>query len=219
MGKLIVLEGLDGSGKLTQLKMLKERLIKDGYPVDTFDFPQYDSFFGALVGKYLRGEFGSMVELPVEIPTLLYALDRYYVRDDIEESLEENIVLLNRYTPSNTCFQGAKLKGKDRDKFIKWVGAVEARLPRPDLVLFLDVPRYIARNLIGNKDLRKYLNGKKQDIHEKNDPYQEEVESLYRRLVRERKNWIGIKCVEYDLLLKVEEIHDKIWKVVKRELG
>ena len=101
-GKLIVIDGLDGSGKFTQFKRLKKKLELEGYNVDSFDFPQYDKPFGAMVGRYLKGEFGDIDELPVEIATILYALDRYSIRDDIKQAIDDGkIVVLNRYTPSN----------------------------------------------------------------------------------------------------------------------
>ncbi|MBS1266333.1 MAG: Thymidylate kinase [Candidatus Woesearchaeota archaeon] len=216
-GKLIVIDGLDGSGKFTQFKRLKQRLQKKGYRVVSFDFPQYDKTFGALVAKYLRGEFGDMDELPVEIPSILYALDRYSVRDDIERALSNgNIVILNRYSPSNLGFQGAKLEGKARVKLIKWIDVLEARLPKPDLVIFLDVPRKFTRFLMGNKDLREYLYGEEQDIHEKNDDYQIKVEAMYRELVRKRKSWVRINCIKHNDLLSIEKIHKLVWKTVKR---
>jgi dTMP kinase len=219
-GRLIVLDGLDGSGKATQLKRLVERLQKEGHSTATFDFPQYDRPFGAMVGRYLRGEFGELNSLPTEVPTILYALDRYAVKDDIQKELEAGkVVVLNRYTPSNLGFQSAKLPaGKERDRFISWISELESRLPQPDLVIFLDVPRTFTRFLMGNKSLRDYLQGEKEDIHEKNDPYQQEVEKVYRKLASTRKSWRKINCIKDEQLLGIEEIHNLIWQAASQIL-
>ncbi|MFH1399082.1 MAG: thymidylate kinase [Candidatus Woesearchaeota archaeon] len=219
-GKLIVIDGLDGSGKYTQFKLLSKRLEEEGYSASTFDFPQYDKPFGAMVGRYLKGEFGDIDQVEIEVATMLYALDRYSVKQEIKKELVDGkIVVLNRYTPSNLGFQGAKFRGKERQKFLKWIDAMESRLPQPDLIIFLDVPRKFTRLLMGNKDLREYLDGKKEDIHEKNDPYQLEVEGLYRKLSEERKNWRRVDCVSADSLLSIDEVHNKVWEVVEQHLN
>src|SRR4030043_1300216 len=104
-GKLIVFEGLDGCGKLTQFSIAKKRLEDEGYKVATFDFPRYETEFGEMVAKYLRGDLGKKEELAPEIAVMLFALDRYTVRDEIKKCLEEgNIVLMNRYKTSNLPF-------------------------------------------------------------------------------------------------------------------
>lgn len=219
-GKLIVFEGLDGCGKLTQHSILKKRLEDKGHDVVTFDFPQYDSFFGELVAKYLRGEFGKKEELTPEIPVILFALDRYNVKHKIKESLEEGkIVLMNRYKTSNLGFHGAKFKDKERWEFINWLDQLEARMPDPDLVIFLDVPRGFAKELVkkGSRDLRNYLDGK-EDIHEADDPYQLEVEELYRELTKKRKEWEMINCIKGNKLMSIEEVSEKVWMAVKNLL-
>ena len=216
-GKLIVIDGLDSSGKTTQFKKLRERLEREGYQTAASDFPQYDKPFGAMVGRYLKGEFGDINALTTEIPSILYALDRYSVKTEIQKELDEGrIVVLNRYTPSNLGFQSAKLPaGKEREDFISWIDKLESRLPQPDLVVFLDVPRKFTRLLLGNRSLRDYLKGEKEDIHERNDPYQSEVEGVYRQLADTRSNWIRIECIRDNILLSIEEIHGRIWKAVE----
>lgn len=218
-GKLIVLAGLDGSGKFTQSKELMTRLAKQGFETASFDFPQYDKPFGALVGKYLRGEYGTIEEVPVEVVAMLFALDRYSIRDEIQEAKDEGkIVVLNRYTSANVGFQGAKFDGKERKEFIEWLDWLESRLPQPDLVVFLDVPRKFTRFLMGNKDLREYLGGEKEDIHEKDDPYQIKVEQNYRDLAKARSNWVRIDCIKDNEVMSIEAIHEKVWMVVKKIL-
>lgn len=220
-GKLIVFEGLDGSGKLTQFKILKKKLEDNGYEVATFDFPQYDTSFGGMVARYLRGEFGEKDELAPEIPVILFALDRYKARDEIKKCLEEGkIVLMNRYKTSNLGFHGAKFKDEEeRWKFINWLDQLESRLPDPDLAIFLDVPRKFAKDLVrmGSRDLRTYLDGK-EDIHEADDPYQLEVENLYRELAKKRKEWKRINCIKNNKLMSIEKVSEKVWGVVRKLL-
>lgn len=217
-GKLIVFEGLDGSGKLTQFRILKKKLEDNDYEVVTFDFPLYDTSFGGMVAKYLRGEFGEKDELAPEIPVILFALDRYKVRDDIKKCLEEGkIVLMNRYKTSNLGFHGARFKHeKERWEFIKWLDHLESRMPDPDLVIFLDVPREFAKDLVklGSRDLRTYLDGR-EDIHEADDPYQSEVERLYRELAQKRKEWKRINCIKNNTLVSIEEVSERVWEIVK----
>ena len=218
-GKFFVIDGVDGAGKATQIRLLKEKLTKDGHKVEIMDFPQYDTFLGSLVGKYLRGEFGSLKEVNKETAILLYAIDRYQVKDKIEKSLKEGkIVISNRYTTANIGYQGAKFSPEEREKTIAWIEMVESRLPQPDAVIFPLVPRKIARTLIGSKDIRTYLSDGKEDIHETNDDYQLEVENLYRTLIQEKDGWFGVECVKDGKLRSKEEIFEKVWEIVDRYL-
>jgi len=215
---LIVLEGLDGTGKFTQFILLGKYMEDKGITVMTYDFPQYDTIYGELIGKYLRGDFGKLSELPIELPSLLYALDRYSIRNELMDHLKGgNLVLINRYIDSNAAYQGAKLKGKERTDYIEWIKDAESRMPEPGLVIFLDVPREYSTELIKKKAPREYLKGKEQDIHEESDSYQEQVREVYCDLAK-KENWKIINCIENGELLPKSEISGRIIKVVEEYL-
>lgn len=219
-GKLIVIEGNDGSGKGTQAKLVVDKLRKEGFKVSFYDFPQYDSVFGKLVSGYLRGDFGDLNAMSPEIPALLYAIDRYQVKDKMFKELEEGrIIVCNRYTESNIGFQGAKFDDKEeRKRFLEWLMDVEKRLPKSDLVIFLDVPLDVSWELVKKKEERAYLKGEERDIHERNVGYQEKVRNVYLEYGRE-KGWKIIKCVNEKGLRSIEDINEEVMDVVKDVLN
>ncbi len=185
---LIVLEGLDGSGKSTQLKMVSDYLTSSGKEVKYLHFPRYDSaVYGDLISRFLRGEFGTVEQVHPQLVALLFAEDRHgaapLLRDWIEDG---NIVVLDRYVYSNIAFQCAKLP--DREEAVrlrKWITDTEYNIfdiPRPDLNIFLDVPvDFVSEQLSGDRkgdNDRSYLNGKG-DIHEADISFQSRVRELY----------------------------------------
>jgi dTMP kinase len=220
-GLLIVFEGIDSSGKKTQVRLLERKLKRMGYDVETIRSPAYDTKFGKLVASYLRGEFGSLKEVPPEIAAMLFSLDRYQFKDEVFRKLREGkIILSDRYTQSNMGFHGAKFDGKERKDFIDWIGQVESRLAQPDLIILLDMPIEAAQTLINNRKKKKYLRGKK-DIHEKDVEFQKKVRETYLQLARKKK-WVRIKCadkVRGKWRIKTpEKIHEEILKFVERIL-
>jgi dTMP kinase len=222
-GKLVVIDGSDASGKKTQTELLVERLKKKGIKVKTLDFPQYDSFFGKMVSSYLNGEFGSLKQLNPKIPSLLYALDRYGQREIIGEWLKEgNIVVLDRYMESNIAYQTAKLDDeKERAELRKWIMELEfdkLKIPRADMVIYLNVPFEISSNLIKTRPKKGYLNGKEKDIHEKDDEYQKKVAENYVKLSKTTSRWFLVECTKNGNILSKEEISEKVWNVVEKEI-
>lgn len=223
-GKLIVLEGIDGSGKTTQTAMLVQRLKREGYPVETIDFPQYYStFFGKLIARYLRGEFGTVKQVSPYLAALLYAGDRYEQREKINQWLAEGkIVVANRYASANMGHQASKIpRGASRNAFIKWLDELEYGvfgIPRADLVLFLYVPTKIAQKLIDQKQgsMRKYANGKKRDIHEASKTHLLETEKAFLQLCRTQPEWRKVDCVYAGKILFPEQIHAKVWEAVQQ---
>jgi dTMP kinase len=218
----IVLEGLDSAGKKTQIDLLFKRLKEEGHPAELLDFPAYHTSFGSLVAKYLRGDYGPKERVIPEIVAMLYALDRYQFRDAMKKKLRKGKVLIsNRYSQSNYGFQGAKFSGKEQDHFIKWMEALESRLPQPDIVIFLDMPPEAAAQLITGKGYRKYLRGKKKDIHERDIGYQGKVRKTYLRIA-EKKGWMTIKCAVKKggkwSVKKPAQIHGEIWDKIKWRL-
>ncbi len=185
--KLFVIEGVDGAGKSTQIKLLKEFFISQGYKCEYLHFPRTDEpFFGELIARFLRGEFGSLNEVNPYLVAMLYAGDRKDATAVLKKWLSEGkIVLLDRYTYSNIAYQCAKLNSSgEQEKLMKWILALEFThfaIPQPDLNIFLDVPHHFTRRkLTGSRsgDDRTYLNGIR-DIHEENLEFQKRVRDLY----------------------------------------
>ena len=172
--KLIAIEWIDGSGKWTQVKLLVENLKKALYDVVVIDFPQYDKDSSILVKAYLNWAFWDDPQaLGAKIPSAMFALDRAAAAPLIQQWINEwKIVIANRYTTSNMWHQAWKIKDlKERDEFLDWVEKFEydeLHIPRPDAVVYIDMPPEIAQQNVDKKsaEQRKYAGGKKRDIHE-----------------------------------------------------
>lgn len=219
-GKLIVIEGTDGSGKATQLKLLEKYLQEKQIPVKTLSFPQYDkTFFGRWIGRFLKGEFGQIKDLPPYLLIFPYAADRWQAREEIKKWLEKGKILISdRYTGSNV-YQAAKLPASERLRFISWAFELEYdvfKLPREDLVLFLDVPPQVSQKLLEQKGSRKYLgNCKVRDLHESNYALLGEVEKEYLKFCKAYPHWVKITCTKDGKILSKEIIQQKIIKVLE----
>lgn len=183
----IVLEGLDGAGKSTQIRMLRQLFADRGVESEYVHFPRFDSpVYGQLIARFLRGEFGGVQEVDPYLVALIFAGDRADAAPQIRQWLAEGkAVVLDRYVYSNVGFQCAKLPaGEERDRLADWIVNLEFghnSLPRPDLSLFLDVPfAFTERKLseVREGDDRDYLQGG-QDIHEASLQLQQDVRSVY----------------------------------------
>ena len=183
----IVLEGLDGAGKSTQIRMLRQLFADRGVESEYVHFPRFDSpVYGQLIARFLRGEFGGVQEVDPYLVALIFAGDRADAAPQIRQWLAEGkAVVLHRYVYSNVGFQCAKLPaGEERDRLADWIVNLEFghnALPRPDLSLFLDVPfAFTERKLseVREGDDRDYLQGG-QDIHEASLQLQQDVRSVY----------------------------------------
>lgn len=183
----IVLEGLDGAGKSTQIRMLRQLFADRGVESEYVHFPRFDSpVYGQLIARFLRGEFGGVQEVVPYLVALIFAGDRADAAPQIRQWLAEGkAVVLDRYVYSNVGFQCAKLPaGEERDRLADWIVNLEFghnALPRPDLSLFLDVPfAFTERKLseVREGDDRDYLQGG-QDIHEASLQLQQDVRSVY----------------------------------------
>ena len=223
-GKFVVIEGLDGSGKTTQLRQLVKYCQAKKIKTSTVDFPQYyKTFFGKLAGRYLKGEFGEVKEVSPYLASLPYAGDRWQAKPFMKKALEDGKLLLaNRYTTSSMAFMAAKIKDKKaQDKFIRWLTRLEWQIygcPKPDLVVYLSVPADIGQKLVDQKDKRKYVgNKKKRDIHEKDLGYLKKVAQVYLGLCQNFGNWIKIDCLDKKgSLLSKKEIQEKVLGVLKK---
>jgi len=200
--RLFVIEGVDGAGKSTQIKLLKDFLSKKGYACEYMHFPRTESpFFGELIARFLRGEFGSLNEVDPYLVAMLYAGDRKDASLIINNWLsEEKIVLLDRYTYSNIAYQCAKLKDKEeQDRLMRWILSLEFDhfgIPKPNLNIFLDVPfafaeMNLSKTRTGND--RNYLNGSR-DIHEESMTFQKMVRDIYLRVSRTDKTLAVVDC-------------------------
>ena len=199
---LIVLEGLDGAGKSTQVKKLKEYLTERCGALEYIHFPRYDApVYGDLIGRFLKGEFGSIDAVHPQLVALLFAEDRHGAAPQMREALAAGkVVLLDRYVYSNIAYQCAKLPaGPERLRLRDWIFDTEYgdfNLPVPDLNLFLDVPiGFVEKSLATHRqgDDRDYLQGA-QDIHEANIHFQEAVRDLYRSEAARDPHFLRIDC-------------------------
>ena len=215
-GLFISFEGIDSSGKRTQANLLAQRLEELGHDVILMSFPVYESPFGQLVGKFLRGEFGPREELSKEVITLLYSIDRYQFKEEIASFLEDGgILICDRYSQSNHAYQVAELPENGREEFLRWMEVVESRLPSPDIIFFIDTPPFMARSLMEQKSLRKYLGGEKMDQNERAFEFQKKVHRAYQFLVERgpkyNQTWISISSIEDGRLRTKEDIHEDVW--------
>jgi dTMP kinase len=225
-GKLIVIDGTDGSGKATQVALLMKRLKKDGYTVKSVDFPEYyKNFFGKFIGHCLSEQYYNWVNIHPKIASVAYAADRFESKEEIEGWLVKGyIVLSNRYVSANQIHQGGKIaNAKKREAFIKWLDEMEYKvfkIPRPDMTLYLSLPIPIILKLIGERDgkmKRAYLK-KKKDVHEndKNFLINSRKSALWLSTIL--KNFIKIDCVVKNQIRTREDIHDEIYDKVKKIL-
>ncbi len=200
----IVIEGLDGAGKSTQIELLKKYLESKNKEFEFIHFPTTDSpVFGDMISRFLRGEFGSLEQVHPYLVALLFAGDRYNMSADIKKWLaEDKLVVNDRYVYSNIGFQCAKMKTrKDADELFDWIFNLEYnyfKIPKPDLSIFLDVPfSFTEKRLTENrqgKD-REYLQGKA-DIHEADLDFQKNVKETYLKAIDRDENFIRIDCTD-----------------------
>lgn len=225
-GKLIVIDGTDGSGKATQVARLKERLIAENYDVETLDFPRYeDNFFGSFIGECLRGDHGDWAGLNPRIASMAYAADRFESSGLIRSWLQDGkVVILDRYVSSNQIHQGGKITdANERKEFLTWLDTMEHtifQLPRPDIIVYLDVPLEVNQKLLAQKnaqDTKKYLNGK-HDQHENDLEHLAAAKEAGLALIADMNNWHRIHCAPDGELLSIEDIHEMVYEVLEREL-
>ena len=217
MGKLIVIEGLDGSGKSTQTPILAEELIGQGKNVRVVSFPDYENDSSILVRMYLSGAFGTKPgDVNAYAASTFYAVDRYasYVqqwKEFYEQS--DSVVIATRYVSSNEIHQLAKLDRGDWNDYISWAEDFEYNklgIPRPDLVLYLDMKYEIAMDLVSG---RSEATGQKKDIHELDEDYMERCHKAA-AYASGRLGWQTVVCYDGKQPLSKEEIAEKILEKV-----
>jgi len=216
--KLIVIDGMDSSGKATQTELLIKRLNENNIQTEKADFPQYNNPSSIFVQKYLNGEFGEAHEVNPQTASLFYALDRYAAAKQLKIWLSNNkTIIANRYTPANQAYQGSKINDKsERTKFLQWLDNIEHNtlgIPRPTKVIFLHVPVETSQKLMETRDQKLYIKEGKKDIHEKNVEFLKSTEQVYLDLAK-TNGWSIIECIKNGKLLSKEEIHELVWKEV-----
>lgn len=201
---LVVLEGLDGAGKSTQVKLLRDYLTQKYGEVEYIHFPRYDApVYGELISRFLRGDFGDNTQVHPQLVALLFAEDRHAAAAEIRSALqEEKTVLLDRYVYSNIAYQCAKLADADeRERLRNWILRTEYGdfgLPEPDLNLFLDVPiGFVEQSLSRTRsgEDRSYLEGGR-DIHEASIAFQKTVRDIYLSETLRDRRFRRIDCAD-----------------------
>ena len=221
MGKLIVIEGVDASGKATQTERLYTRLFSEYKTVKQISFPDYESDFALPIKRYLAGDLGTNADdVNAYAASLFYAIDRYAsFKQKWGTFYEEGgILVADRYVTSNLVHQAAKIDG-DKSGFIQWLDDLEYEkltLPRPDLVLFLDMPPACARKLMADR-ANKITGEAEKDIHEKDAGY---LERAYNNAMQIASlcGWKIIHCAEGDRIRSIDEIHEEIYQISKMNI-
>jgi len=216
MGKIIVIEGLDGSGKQTQSEKLFNRLKAEGKNIMKLAYPRYDSPSSALVKMYLSGEFGKNAnDVNAYIASTFYAVDRYasYKQDYEEFYKNGGIVLLDRYVTANMVHQSSKFNNlEEKEKFLEWLCNFEYGMfgiPKPDKVFFLNIPPHVSQKLMENRD-NKFSHTKQKDIHETDENHLQHAYDNACYLIN-KYNWDEINCTIDGNLRTIDDIHEEIY--------
>jgi dTMP kinase len=195
-GKLIAVEGIDGSGKRTQVELLNAALQTRGLQTYVTGFPIYDSWFGRMAGQFLNGDFGTAVD--PHFAALLYAGDRFEAKGAIEGALNAGkIVLADRYVASNLAHQTARVAAEKRAEFVTWIEHLEYQiygLPVENLVIYLRVPPVESQKLVTLKATRTYTQ-ERHDILEADLTHLQDAAAIYDRLAR-RPNWVTVQSFD-----------------------
>lgn len=221
-GKLIVLEGIDGSGKRTQLDLLAAELARRGITHTSLSFPNYDSSFGRLVARFLNGEFGALEDVDPHFSALLYAGDRFESRPALEAALAgAQVILADRYVGSNLAHQTARVPRDQQDEFLAWLKHVEYGiygLPVEDLVIHLRLPATMAHDLVARKSPRGYT-ALRRDLQEADLRHLGQAAAVYDRLAQQ-PNWVTIECAAagHDSLRSPEQIAAEVLQAAERVL-
>ena len=222
-GKLIVIEGTDSSGKETQTALLFERLSEKIEKIRKISFPNYESPACAPVKMYLAGEFGMDATAVNPYPaSTMYAIDRYasFKKDWGIFYNEGGVIVTDRYTTSNMVHQASKIDDeKEKNSYLDWLEDLEYNkmgIPKPDLVIFLNMPTETAEKLMAQRK-NKITGEAKKDIHEKDADYLKKSHSNACEISK-KYSWLEIKCVEDGRLKTIEEISDEIYSLVMKTL-
>ncbi len=219
-GKLIVIEGADGSGKSTQFRLLKQYLEEQGIAFKTLQFPRYSEPSSALIRMYLNGDFGTdPSDVNAYAASTFYAIDRYasYKQDWSEWYESGGLIVSDRYTTSNAVHQTAKVPEEEREIFLEWLYNFEHTkmgLPEPDLVIYLDVPADFANAMLRKREADTNTTA---DIHEKDQEYLAKCRTIG-RLAAKQLHWKTTQCVKNEQMRSIEDIHAEICELANKFL-
>lgn len=220
MGRMIVIDGLDGSGKATQAELLKNRLIGMGYEIFSLDLPYYSDPSSTLVRMYLEGQLGDKPDdVNCYAASSFFAADRYasFKKHWEKEYNSNKIIIANRYTTSNACHQMTKLDKSQWDSFMQWLFDYEYNklgVPSPDCVIFLEMPVEISQKLLS----KRYKGDEtKKDVHERDTSY---LSNCYEAAVyaARKLNWETVNCSRNGEPKSLEEISDEVFRIVERKM-
>ena len=217
MGKLIVFEGTDGSGKSTQFELLAKRLEAEQIGFQRLRFPQYEEPSSALIRMYLGGAFGDDPEaVNAYAASTFYAVDRYASYQHVWKDYYQGggFVVSDRYTTSNAVHQGSKVPEGERAEFFRWLYDLEydrMGLPRPDLVVLLDMPVELSEQLMRK---REQSTGTHADIHERNEDYLKKCRDVALHAAK-YYGWRTVSCAKDGAIRGVEDIHEEVYAIVK----
>lgn len=223
MGKLIVIEGTDGSGKQTQTELLYEKMLQNEKKIKKISFPNYESPSSTLVKMYLHGDFGNDANSvnPYAASTF-YAVDRYASYKMKWEEFYSNggIILSDRYTTANMVHQASKIDDIiERKKYLDWLIDFEwykMKIPKPDIVFFLDVPFEYSQKLMHDRENK--INGSNdKDIHERDKEYLKKSYENSKEIAKDY-GWKIIECIKNDKMRTIEDINNEIYEIVMEEI-
>lgn len=222
MSLLVVIEGIDGSGKGTQSVRLRDRLLARGLRTGLLSFPRYDdTFFGQRIGDFLNGRFGQLDQVDPFLASLLYAGDRLESKSELLQQLSSSdVLILDRYVPSNIAHQAGKKTGEARQELANWIEKIEYELyglPRPDLVVLLDTPTEVSQEFIAKKAQRTYTD-QAADMQEADTSYLSRVRSAYLELAAER-NWSIVSVVNEQGIRSMDDITQELERMVDSALA
>lgn len=218
MGKLIVFEGTDGSGKSTQFRLLTQRLQMMNIDFRTMEFPQYAEQSSALIRMYLGGEFGARpADVNAYAASTFYAVDRYASYRKVWGKYYNNggVMLSDRYTTSNAVHQASKEPEETREDFFKWLYEFEYRhmeLPKPDVVIYLDVPTELAEQMLRKREAATNTHA---DIHEQHMDYLRTCRNTGLEAAK-FYGWTIINCARDGKMRSIEDIHNEIFALVSK---
>lgn len=210
-GLLVAFEGIDGSGKTTQVNLLSNYLKAKGIPFEIISFPGYeDNLYGKLIRRYLEGELGSLQEANPYLVACIFAGDRVLARDlMVGWLMMGKVVIANRYVSSSKAHLGANLDEEKRQEFVSWIEELEYqtnKIPKEDLTIFLNVePKVGQQNALAEN---------RPDIHEQNLEHEIKTNRIYQELAT-GSNWYTVNCMEKGQMKTPENIHQELIDILK----
>ena len=223
-GKLIVIDGIDGAGKTTQIGRLVNQLIKQGHDVVTADFPQYGTKSAGMVEEYLNGKYGASEDVNPYVASFFYALDRYDASFKIRNWINQGkIVITDRYVSANMGHQGGKFDTlQKRQEYFRWLDYYEYTvfgIPRPDMTLILHIPHEHGQGLMKDREDKQYIESEDQlDTHEADLDHLKRAEQTYLEMAQEFDDFELIECMQDGRLLSIEEISELVWQSASKIL-